>query len=174
MANYFNIGKLAAAYGTDGEFVLRHSLGKKTALKDITAVFIEERKDSFMPYFIQKAKAKDAENTYLKLEGIDSREATRVLLQKGVYLEEADFKGLASAAAPLSLLGFRVEDKEAGPLGEIEEIIEMPLQVLAKVMFKEQEMLLPVNEQTLLKIDKKQQIVYLQLPDGLLDIYLGK
>lgn len=173
MANYFNIGKLAAAYGTDGEFILRHSLGKKTALKDITAVFVEERKDSFMPYFVQKAKAKDTENTYIKLEGIDTREATRVLLQKGIYLEEADFKGLASASAPLSLLGFKVEDKEAGMLGEIEEIIEMPLQVLAKVMFKEKEMLLPLNDQTLLKVDKKQQIVYLELPGGLLDIYLG-
>ncbi len=34
-------------------------------------------------------------------------------------------------------------------------------------------MLLPLNEQTLLKVDKKQQLVRLELPEGLLDIYLG-
>lgn len=173
MANYFNIGKLSAVYGTEGEMILKHSLGKKTSLKDITAVFIEDRKNSFLPYFIQKARAKDTEQLYIKLEGIDTREAARALLQKGIYLEEADFKGLASASAPLSLLGFQVTDKEHGPLGEISEIIEMPQQVLAKVMFREKEMLLPLNEQTLLKIDKKQQIVHLDLPEGLLDIYLG-
>lgn len=173
MANYFNIGKLSAVYGTEGEFILRHSLGKKTSLKDIAAVFVEDRKDSFLPYFIEKARAKDTEHLYIKLEGIDTREAARKLLQKGIYLEDADFKGLASASAPLSLLGFNVTDKQHGPLGEISEIIEMPLQVLAKVMFREKEVLLPLNEQTLLKIDKKQQTVHLDLPDGLLDIYLG-
>lgn len=173
MANYFNIGKLAAVYGTEGEFILRHSLGKKTALKDVPAVFIEERKDSFLPYFVEKAKIKDTENTYLKLEGINTREAARKLLQKGIYLEEADFKGLASASAPLSLLGFTATDKTEGELGKIEEIIEMPQQVLARVTYKEKEMLLPLNEQTLLKVDKKQQTVHLDLPEGLLDVYLG-
>lgn len=173
MANYFNIGKLAAVYGTEGEFILRHSLGRKTALKDATAVFIEERKDSFLPYFVEKARAKDAENMYIKLEGISTRETARKLLQKGIYLEEADFKGLASASAPLSLLGFTVSDKEQGILGTIEEIIEMPHQVLAKVTYREKEMLLPLNEQTLLKVDKKQQTVHLELPEGLLSIYLG-
>lgn len=173
MANYFNIGKLSATYGTEGEFILRHSLGRRTALKDVTAVFIEERKDSFLPYFLQKAKAKDAEHVYIKLEGIDTREAARNMLQKGVYLEEADFKAQAAGSAPLSLLGYQVEDSVQGLLGTIEEIIEMPHQVLAKVTYREKEMLLPLNEQTLLKVDKKQQLVRLELPDGLLDIYLG-
>lgn len=173
MANYFNIGKLSAVYGTDGEFILKHSLGKRTALKDITAVFIEDRKNSFFPYFVQNARAKDMEHVYIKLEGIDTRESARNLLQKGIYLEEKDFKGLASSSAPLSLLGFQVTDKVHGPLGAIEEIIEMPLQVLARVMYKEKEMLLPINEQTLVKIDQKQQTVQLDLPEGLLDIYLG-
>ncbi len=173
MANYFNIGKLSATFGTEGEFILRHSLGRRTALKDVTAVFIEERKDSFLPYFLQKAKAKDAEHVYIKLEGIDTREAARNMLQKGVYLEEADFKAQAAGSAPLSLLGYQVEDSVQGLLGTIEEIIEMPHQVLAKVTYREKEMLLPLNEQTLLKVDKKQQLVRLELPDGLLDIYLG-
>lgn len=173
MANYFNIGKLSAVYGTEGEFILKHSLGKRTALKDITAVFIEDRKNSFFPYFVQHARAKDTEHVYIKLEGIDTRESARNLLQKGIYLEEKDFKGLASSSAPLSLLGFQVTDKVHGPLGAIEEIIEMPLQVLARVMYREKEMLLPINEQTLVKIDQKQQTVQLDLPEGLLDIYLG-
>ncbi len=172
MANYFHIGKLSATYGTEGELILRHSLGKRTALKDVTAVFIEERKNSFLPFFVEKAKAKDHEHIYLKLEGVNTREEARRLLQKGIYLEEKDFKGLASASAPLSLLGYKVEDKQQGPLGEIEEIIEMPLQVLAKVTFREKELLLPLNEQTLLKVDKKQQIVHIELPEGLLDVYL--
>jgi len=53
MAEYFKIGKLAASTGLKGELVLQHNLGKKTAFKGLEAIFLEEKKDSFMPYFIQ-------------------------------------------------------------------------------------------------------------------------
>ena len=62
MNHYFKIGKLAASFGLKGELVLQHSLGKKTALKGLETIFIEERKDNFMPYFISSVSIKnDAE-----------------------------------------------------------------------------------------------------------------
>ena len=172
MNNYFSIGKLVATFGLQGELILKHSLGKKSALKGVEAIFLEERPDSFIPYFVQQSSAKDHEHIYLKLEGIDTKEAARPLVQTRVYLLEADFKKQAGSATPLSLLGFTVQDEQHGALGVIEEVIEMPMQVLAKVMIKGQEALLPLNEQSLLKIDKKKQVVYRDQPDGLLDIYL--
>lgn len=173
MNNYFSIGKLVATFGLQGELILKHSLGKKTVLKGVEAVFLEEQTDSFIPYFVQKAAAKDHEHIYLKLEGIDTKEAARPLIQTRVYLQEADFKKQAGSSTPLSLLGFTVQDEQQGTLGVIEEVIEMPMQVLAKVTVRGKEALLPLNEQSLIKIDKKKQVVYLDLPEGLLDIYLN-
>ena len=46
MNNYFKIGKMAATFGVQGEVILEHSLGKKTSLKGLETIFIEERKDS--------------------------------------------------------------------------------------------------------------------------------
>jgi 16S rRNA processing protein RimM len=172
MNNYFSIGKLVATFGLQGELILRHSLGKRSTLKGVEALFLEERKNSFIPYFLQKAGAKDHEHIYVKLEGIDSKEAAQKLTQLSVYLDEADFKQQTASSAPLSLLGFTVQDEQHGELGVIEEVIEMPLQVLAKVTIRGKEALLPLNEQSLVKVDKKKQTVYLQLPEGLLDIYL--
>ena len=172
MNNYFSIGKLVAVFGLQGEFILKHSLGKKTSLAGVEALFVEERKNSFIPYFVQKTSVKDHEHVFVKIEGIDNKEDARHLLQMGVYLEEADFKKQTASGTPLSLLGFTVHDKEKGVLGVIEEIIEMPMQVLAKLIISEKEVLLPLNEQSLVKVDKKQQIVHVDLPEGLLDIYL--
>jgi len=172
MNNYFSIGKLVAAFGLQGELVLRHSLGKRSALKGVEALFLEERKNSFIPYFLQKASIKDHEHAYVKLEGVDTKEAAQKLVQLPVYLQEVDFKQQAASAAPLSLLGFTVQDAAQGVLGTIEEVIEMPMQVLARVMIQGKEALLPLNDQSLVKIDRKKQVVHLQLPEGLLDIYL--
>lgn len=172
MNNYFSIGKLVSVFGLQGEFVLKHSLGKRTSLQGVEAIFLEERKNSFIPYFVQKASVKDHEHTFVKLEGVDTKEDARKLVQTPVYLLEADFKGQAASSAPLAMLGFTVHDKELGELGVVEEVIEMPMQVLLKIMYKEKEVLLPLNEQSLVKVDKKGQIVHVDLPEGLMDIYL--
>ena len=41
MDQYFKIGKLAATFGTNGEIVLEHNLGKKTSLEGLETIFIE-------------------------------------------------------------------------------------------------------------------------------------
>ncbi len=51
-------------------------------------------------------------------------------------------------------------DQEHGELGTVDEIIEMPHQLLARVTYKEKEMLLPLNEQTMLKVDRKGKILH--------------
>ncbi len=171
MPQYFKIGKLAASTGLKGELILQHSLGIKTSLNGLDAIFIEERKDSFIPYFIQSAKARNQDETIIKLEGIDVVEAARKITPKEVWLTEADFKRFAGKSSPISLLGFTMIDDEDNEIGEIIEVIEQPHQVLCAVMIGGKEALIPVHEESLEKIDKKNRRVYVILPDGLLDIY---
>jgi 16S rRNA processing protein RimM len=170
MNNYFKIGKLAATFGLDGQLVLQHSLGKKTSLKGLENIFIEDKKDSFLPYFIESVKIKSPAELYIKLEGIISKEAARPLVKKEVWLYEADFKKFAAVAAPISLLGFMVVN--AGQeLGEVCEVIEQPHQVLCKIMLDGKEALIPVHEESLERMDKKGRKLFMNLPEGLLDIY---
>ncbi|MEO8764296.1 MAG: ribosome maturation factor RimM [Ginsengibacter sp.] len=170
MDNYFKIGKLAATFGLEGQLVLQHSLGKKTSLKGLENIFIEEKRDSFLPYFIESAKIKNDKEVYIKLEGVSAKETARPLVKKEVWLQEIDFKKFAANAAPISLLGFMVihEDEE---LGEVCEVIEQPHQVLCKIIINGKEALIPVHEASLEKIDKKGRKLFVNLPEGLLDIY---
>lgn len=160
-----------AAFGVKGELILQHTLGKKTALKGVAAVFIEDRKDSFLPWFIENASVKSPDEINLKLEGIDSREAAQKLVQKEVWLPETDFKKLAAKSAPVSLLGYMIVDNKK-PLGEILEIIEQPHQLICRIDIQGKEVLIPLNENFLQSIDHKKKTVQVELPEGLLDVYL--
>jgi len=171
MPQYFKIGKFAASYGLDGQLVLQHSLGKRTTLKGLETIYIEETKDNFLPYFIEKTAIKSESETYIKLEGIDTKEVARKLTPKEAWLEETDFKKFAAKAAPIALLGFNMIEGE-NDLGEIIEVIEQPHQVLCTIMYKGKEALIPVHEASLIKIDQKNKKVFVDLPEGLLDIYL--
>jgi len=173
MPQYFKIGKFAASYGLNGDLVLQHSLGKSTTLKGLEAVYLEEKTDNFLPYFVEKTSIKSETETYIKLEGIDSKEVARKLTPKEVWLDEEDFKKFAAKAAPISLLGYAIIDGDTD-LGEIIEVIEQPHQVLCTILYKGKEALIPVHEASLVKVDKKNRKVYVQVPDGLLDIYSGE
>ena len=170
MPEYFKIGKFAASYGLNGDLVLQHSLGKKTSLKGLETIYLEDKKDNFLPYFIEKTAIKSDTETYIKLEGVDTKEVARKLTPKEAWLEEIDFKKFAAKAAPISLLGFTMIDGDE-ELGEIIEVIEQPHQVLCTILYKGNEALIPVHEASLVKVDQKHKRVHVELPDGLLEIY---
>lgn len=173
MPQYFKIGKFAASHGLSGELVLQHSLGKKTSLKGLEIIYIEQTKDNFLPYFIEKTSIRNETDTFIKLEGVDTKETARKLTPREVWLEEVDFKKFAAKAAPIALLGFSMIDGDTD-LGEIIEVIEQPHQVLCTILYKGKEALIPVHEANLLKLDKKNKKVFVELPEGLLEIYGGE
>ncbi len=170
MAHYFKIGKLAASTGLKGELVLQHNLGKKTTLKGLETIFLEEKKDSFIPYFLESAKIRTDNETVIKLEGVDIVEAARKLTPKEVWLTEEDFKKFAAKSSPISMLGFNIISDDED-LGEILEVIEQPHQVLCAILLNGKEALIPIHDESLEKLDTKNRKVYVNLPDGLLDIY---
>jgi 16S rRNA processing protein RimM len=173
VANYFKIGKIVAVHGLKGEMLLKHELGKKTSLKGLQAIFIEENKNSFLPLFIEAVKIKSEKEIYLKLEGINTRETAIKLTRKEIWLQEVDFKKFAAKTAPVSLLGYTIINNNE-LLGEILELIEQPHQLLCRLEIKGKEVLIPLNEKFLKKTDHKKKQVTVNLPDGLLEIYLGK
>src|SRR6476661_5238112 len=129
MTEYFKIGKLVATFGLKGELLLKHNLGKKTSLKGLRAIFVEERKESFIPWFVQVTKIKSDEEIFIKLEGIDTKEQANSLTQKEVWLPEEDFKKFSAKSSPINLLGYQIVE-EGKILGKILEVIEQPHQIL--------------------------------------------
>ena len=172
MAGYLSIGKIVAVHGLKGELLLKHELGKKTSLKGLQAVFIEDKKDSFIPWFIESTTIKSDEEIYLKLEGIDTREAASKLTRKKIWLPETDYKKFASKNSPAGLLGYTIID-QGQSLGPILEVIEQPHQLLCRLDIQGKEVLIPLHEDSLEKVDHRKKLVLVELPEGLLDIYLG-
>jgi 16S rRNA processing protein RimM len=111
MTEYFKIGKLVSAFGLKGELILQHNLGKKTSLKGLQAIFVEERKSSFIPWFIENTRIKSEEEIYLKLQDVSTREASIKLTQKEVWLTETDFKKFSAKSSPINFLGYTIIEK---------------------------------------------------------------
>ncbi|HEY0355505.1 MAG TPA: ribosome maturation factor RimM [Flavisolibacter sp.] len=171
MKEYFKIGKLVTTFGLKGELVLKHNLGKKTSLKGLKAIFIEEKKENFIPWFVESSRIKNDEETFLKIEGINIREQAIPLTQKEVWLPEEDFKKFSAKSSPINLLGFDIVEEDK-ILGKILEVIEQPHQLLCRIDLQGKEAYIPLHGETMLKIDNRKRQVIVSLPPGLLEIYL--
>jgi len=169
--NYRNIGKIVSAFGLKGDVIVLHHLGKKIAVSKIKVIFLEQKKDELLPYFIENIRKKGDSELLLKLEGIDSKETATKFIRREVWLNEEEIQTHTQKNNPIGWVGYRILD-QGKDLGPILEVIEQPHQILCRIEINTKEVLIPLNEQTLHRVDHKDKAVLLTLPDGLLEVYL--
>ncbi len=165
------IGKIAAAHGLQGALVLSHVIGNSKWLKKETVLFIELQKESFIPHFVKNLKATNQDEYIIQLDDVATVEQAKKLTGKQVYVQEEVLKKNA-ADSPLSWIGFKLVDRAHGDIGTIEDVMQTNVQWLAKLIYQNSEVLVPLIEQTITKIDSKAKTIFVDLPEGLLEVYL--
>ena len=139
-------------------------------LFEVEAIFLEI-KGQKVPYFIEELQ----EAMILKLEGIETRNAAEELAHKGLYLRRDDInlpdEVIESGGMRFKHLeGFIIFDEEAGEVAKIEEVAEFPQQEMAYITYNNKTLLIPMNPKLILRIDKEAKKVFMDLPEGLLDL----
>ena len=69
--------------------------------------------------------------------------------------------------------GFKVIDQEKGEIGEIDTVIDLTSNPLLRIEFNEKEILIPIFEGLVLKVDRENKILYISAPEGLIDLYIS-
>ena len=167
----FRIGTILKTRGLKGELQLYVDFENLHDI-NIEAIFID-MEGKLVPYFVESIKYPQKGVAYIYVEDIDTIEKATPLAKKDVYLPNKLKPKKKKAEFTLKdLVGFTAIDENEGELGEISEINEYPQQLIATVNYKDCDVLFPLNEATIKGIDVVKNVVFIDLPDGLLDIYL--
>lgn len=170
--DYFRIGTISKTRGLKGELQVYVDFD---GLEDIkfTAIFFDVA-GKLVPYFVSSIKYPMPNTAYLNLEEVDHIDKAAILVKKDLYLpNKLKPKKSEEEFTLMDLEGFIAIDETHGELGEITDVIEYPQQVIASVNYKNREVLFPLNATFIKGIDVEGGEVYLDLPEGLLDVYLG-
>jgi 16S rRNA processing protein RimM len=165
------IGKIVATHGLQGAVVMTHIIGRSDWLKKDAPLFIELNKESYIPYFTLDFKAANNEEYIVNLEDIEQMEQAKKLIGKHVYVQE-EILAEKAADSPLLWIGFEVTDRKHGKLGKIEDVMLTANQWLAQLTYKDKEVLIPLIEQTIGGVSLKAKKLEVNLPDGLLEVYM--
>jgi 16S rRNA processing protein RimM len=167
----FRVGSILKTKGLKGEMQLYVDFDNLADI-NITTLFIDIA-GKLIPYFVESIKYNQKNSAYLYLEDIDTIEKASVLVKKDIYLSNKQKpKKKKSDFTLKDLKGFTAVDENEGELGIITAINEYPQQLIAAVTYKGCEVLFPLNEEIIKGIDVVKEMVLVDLPDGLLDIYL--
>ncbi|MCD6013532.1 MAG: rimM [Flavipsychrobacter sp.] len=165
------IGKIVATHGLNGSLIMTHIVGNSKWLKKDHVLMVEMQKGSYIPHFVSQCKAANDEEYIINIEEIDKIESAKKLVTKHVYVDENILKGYEKQS-PLLWIGFNLIDKNEGNLGTIEDVLQTGSQWLAKLTYKNKEVLIPLINETINGLDIKKKTIEVTLPEGLLEVYL--
>ncbi|MES2377090.1 MAG: ribosome maturation factor RimM [Bacteroidota bacterium] len=167
----FRIGSVLKTKGLKGEMQMYVDFDNLDNI-DFNAIFIEIG-GKLAPFFVESIKYNMKNSAHLYLEDVDTIEKASALVRKDIYLpNKLKPKKKKSDFTLKDLIDFTAVDENEGELGKITAIHEYPQQLIASVTYKGCEVLFPLNEEIIVAIDVVKEIVTVDLPEGLLDIYL--
>lgn len=165
------IGKLSRAHGIKGEIrgLIEPELLQR--IKKLNTLFMLV-KGNPLPYFIEYFDLADSGVCLFKFEEVNDRSEAEKLSGKEIFTEEKNLKKKIKETGYSFLSGYKLVDEKEEEVGVIENIFELPAHALAQVFINQKEILIPITEDSVIKIDKRKKEVTLHIPDGLLAIYL--
>ncbi len=163
----FKIGQFTKPHGIKGEI----SLLTDYDLSDISGnpYIVCDMDGIWVPFFIHSYRQKSNTVTLLKFEEIDSEDNVKLLTGKAAYIplemlpshdnEIIEWKHIA---------GYMVIDDQSGEIGLVKDVDDSTLNVLLKVDYKENEILIPAALVTAMHQEDK--TLEVALPEGFLEI----
>lgn len=168
------LGKILKAHGIKGEVLVQFEVERPEDFTDLESVFVEINQ-KLIPFFIEAVSDPKSGKAIVKFEDIDSTAEASALSGKKIYIPLNSLPELEEGDYYLhEIIDFTVVDKSLGQLGKVEEIYELPGQYVLGMRYKEKEVLIPVNKALLLSADKKNKLLQVDLPTGLVELYMDE
>lgn len=168
----FYLGKIVKKYSFKGELLIKLDTDEPDIYDGLESVFIDLR-GNLVPFFIEHSQLHKSELLRVKFEDVDNEPDADSLMKCDLYLP-LDFlpKLEGNKFYFHEVIGFKVEDINYGTVGVIKAINDSTAQALFEIDRDGIEILIPMNDAFINKIDRPNKIVFVETPEGLIDLYL--
>jgi len=169
--DYFYLGKIIRLHGHDGKVSAYFDTDEPGEYGDLKLVYLNISKAP-VPFFIQSLSLLN-NKAIIRFEDVTTPDQAEKLVQKEIYLPASELPQLTGNKFYYhEIKGFKMFDEKFGEIGSINQVLEYPNQTLMQVMHKDREVLIPVNDDIILKVDRKKREMHIRAPEGLINIYL--
>ena len=169
--SYYYLGYISKTVGNKGDLMFILDTDEPNAYAALPMVFINI-KGTLIPYQIEKIIIR-AEKAQVHLEGVDNVQLASNLSGTTLHLPMDHLPKLKGNSFYYhEIIGFEVEDKRFGEIGLIKSVLDHSSQAIFQIMCNEKEVLIPIADDFVKKVDRKKKQIKVEVPEGLIELYL--
>ena len=170
--NCFYLGKIVKKYSFKGELLVKLDTDDPKVYTRMESVFVEKGKN-LIPFFIARSSLHKSLLLRVKFEDVDSDEDADLLLGSKLFLPLELLPKLSGNQFYYhEIIGFTVEDSSFGKVGIVTGVNDSTAQALFEIDRNGTEILIPLIDSFIKNVDKKNKVIQLDVPKGLIEIYL--
>lgn len=167
----FYLGKIVSKFSFKGEVLIKLDTDEPELYNELESVFLALGRD-LVPFFIQKSSFHKDSLLRVKFEDVDSELDAENLMKTELYLPLSFLPELSGNKFYYhEVVGYTMEDVNEGVVGMITGINENAAQDLFEVESDGNEFLIPINDEFLKEVNRKEKKIIVDTPEGLLDLY---
>ncbi len=165
------IGSLQRQHGLKGEIQLRFEPQYGASLEYVETIFLEHD-GLLVPYFIKEdgLRFRSNESALICIEWIDNDVQAKKLSGSSVYISRTDYVKEEQEFGLHELIGFNLIDSKLGEIGKILQVDDFAGNLLLTVDFNGNEVMVPFNEDFVIKLDEHEHLLEMICPEGLFEI----
>ena len=168
----FYLGKIVKKYSFKGEVLAKLDTDQPELYEKLDAVFVQFRHE-LIPFIVEHSQFHKSDLLRIKFEDIDSEEDAERLIKSELYLPLELLPELEGNSFYYhEIIGFKVTDHVHGNIGKVVSVNDSTAQALFVIDFEGREILIPMNDEFILTVDRENRSINLKTPEGLIDLYL--
>ena len=169
--DFYYLGRITKLFGYKGEVIFYFDVDDVTEYRNLDAVFIDVNGD-LIPFLIKKLRLHKGNTAVVRIQDIDELEDAQRLINTELYLPLSTLPKLQGTKFYYhEIIGYTVVDAEVGIVGVVEEVNDQTAQALLVIKEGFREVLFPIVDELIDRLDRKEKKIYVRFPEGLLDLY---
>ena len=168
----FYLGKIVRKHSFKGEVVAKLDTDEPELYSKLESVFIALG-NNLVPFFIESSLLQKGNQLRIQFEDVYSEEDAEAILGAELHLPLEFLPKLTGNKFYFhEIIGFSIEDTEKGVFGKIVGVNDTTAQPLFVVDSNGIEILIPMIDDFIVKVDRENENILVQTPEGLIDLYL--
>jgi 16S rRNA processing protein RimM len=173
MKDYYYLGKITKKYSFKGELLIKIDSDQTDIYKKIKTLFIFHS-NKLNTYKIEVIRIHKESVLRVKFEGVNSEDDADVIINCDVFLPLSHLPILTGNKFYYhEVINFLIIDEIFGELGKISNIKENNSQDLFVINNTKGEVLIPIHDEFIIKVDRVKSEILVKTPDGLIDLYIN-